>query len=257
MRSPCAWWKSVPSGRASRSAPRPRCGRCSVSALVLLAQRRAERVENRVAEEDQPPARPQQPVGVRDPDVRVAPDGGAVLREHEVERRVRQRRVLGARVDQRKLDARAPAGARERWRAGSRRGRGPPAVRPASRTTRTSSRCRSRGRPRRARSRPAGCAPPPRAPPRRPTRACRWPSTCAPCSTQFGASLFQSSRLRAACSESSTGARLTEEAPRRPRRRAPAPRGRPSRCARSGSSSSPPSRSFHLATARPRTIANG
>ena len=102
MRSPCAWWKSVPpSGQSIRS--RPRCGRWSVSALGP-SSRRAERVENRVAEEDQPPARPQQPVRVRDPDVRVAPDGGAVLREDEVERGVRQRRVLGARVDQRELE---------------------------------------------------------------------------------------------------------------------------------------------------------
>src|SRR4051812_18526633 len=70
-------------------------------ARTLLA--RAERGENRVAQEDQPAARPEQPVRVRDPDVGVAPDGGPVLREHHVEREVRQRRVLRSGVDQREL----------------------------------------------------------------------------------------------------------------------------------------------------------
>ena len=43
----------------------------------------------------------------------------------------------------------------------------------------------------------------------------------------------------------------------RPRRRARGRRGRPSRCGGTGSSSRPPSRSFHRATARPPTMANG
>ena len=43
-------------------------------------------------------------MGLRDPHVRVAPDGGAVFREDDVERGVRQRRRLGAGVDQRELD---------------------------------------------------------------------------------------------------------------------------------------------------------
>ena len=105
--------------------------------------------------------------------------------------------------------------------------------------------------------RPAGSAPPPRAPPRRPTKACRWPSTCArarpssgrPCSTPRGCG---PRALRAP-----RRARLTEEAPHvlgvaLERRRRSAFERR-----RKGSSSRPPSRSFHLATARPRTIANG
>ena len=180
--------------------------------MCSSAQRRAERVENGVAEEDQPPARPQQPVGVRDPDVRVAPDRRAVLREHEVEGLVRQRRVLGARVDRAGTRCRARPGGRARWRAGSRRGRGPPASRRAARTRRTSSRCRSRGRSRRGRwtsgrmfRSASGISQPPH-------QGVSLAHALRAGSTQLGASSFQDSRFRAACSDSSTRARLTEEA---------------------------------------------
>ena len=53
-----------------------------------------------VAEEPQPTAGAQEPKRLGDPEVRVAPDARAVLRDREVEALVRKRNVLGARLDQ-------------------------------------------------------------------------------------------------------------------------------------------------------------
>src|SRR5439155_23878977 len=50
--------------------------------------RRAEHGERRVTEENELPARSQQPRGLRNPLVRIGPDRRAVLRMHEVERGV-------------------------------------------------------------------------------------------------------------------------------------------------------------------------
>ena len=71
----------------------------------LLAVGRAEDGHDRVAHEDQATARPQQPVGLRDPEPGVAPDRRAVLRERQVEGLVAERHRLGARVDERELHA--------------------------------------------------------------------------------------------------------------------------------------------------------
>ena len=70
-------------------------------ALVLG---RAEDREHGVAHEDEPPVRAQQPRRLRNPAVGIAPDRGAVLGEREVEARVRQRRLLRVRLDEREVE---------------------------------------------------------------------------------------------------------------------------------------------------------
>src|SRR5262245_17830719 len=66
---------------------------------ILVGQ--AEHELDGVGQEDQPPSRTEQPRGLGDPDVRVAPDARAVLRDREVERRTGQRDVLGTGVHER------------------------------------------------------------------------------------------------------------------------------------------------------------
>ena len=65
---------------------------------------RAENGERAVAEEPEPTARPEQPVRLGEPEVGVAPDAGAVLGDREVEALGGQRDVLGARLDEWKLE---------------------------------------------------------------------------------------------------------------------------------------------------------
>ena len=116
------------------------------------------------------PPGPQQPRRLRDPAVGVAPDRGAVLRDGEVEARVRQRHVLGARLDQRELEPELllhRAGGLELGR------RDVDADRPARRAARARRRCtpcRSRARPRPCRRRREGREAPTRARARRPSR---------------------------------------------------------------------------------------
>ena len=81
----------------------PRCGRRSVSpGGPPRPARRGSRAcccgGTRAA------ARPQQPIRLGEPAVRVAPDARAVLGDGEVEALGRQRHVLGARLDERELE---------------------------------------------------------------------------------------------------------------------------------------------------------
>src|SRR5215467_12548826 len=66
---------------------------------VLLWQRKDD--QNRVDEEDQLSARAQEPGRLGDPRVRVAPDAGAILGDHQVERRVSEWRSLGVGMHER------------------------------------------------------------------------------------------------------------------------------------------------------------
>src|SRR4051794_24242936 len=67
--------------------------------------RRAEDDEDGVGEEDEPAARAQQPRGLGDPALGLAPQARPVLRQREVEARVRERDGLGVGLDQRELEA--------------------------------------------------------------------------------------------------------------------------------------------------------
>jgi hypothetical protein len=58
-------------------------------------------VQGAVDQEDQPPARAQQPRRLGDPAVGVAPDAGAVLADRQVEAAAAQRGALGVAVDER------------------------------------------------------------------------------------------------------------------------------------------------------------
>src|SRR3954469_17151531 len=69
------------------------------------ARRGAHEQQRGVGEEDEPPARPQQPRGLGDPALRLAPQAGAVLGEGEVEARVGERDRLGVALDERELEA--------------------------------------------------------------------------------------------------------------------------------------------------------
>ena len=92
----------------------PKYGRSSrsVAGVVLGVGGSRASSSGAVDEEDQPAAGPQQPRGLGDPRVRVAPDARAVLGDGEVEARVRERHVLGVAVHERELEPElAPAGA--------------------------------------------------------------------------------------------------------------------------------------------------
>ena len=62
-----------------------------------------EHQERSVAEEDEPAARAEQAGGLRNPDVWIAPDRGAVLADRKVEAGVRQRHRFGVAVDEGKV----------------------------------------------------------------------------------------------------------------------------------------------------------
>ena len=112
--------------------------------------------------------------------VGVGPERGAVLREREVERRVRQRHGLARRLDERELDPGLAPACAAPSRAAPASGRRRPAARRASRATPRSTRCRSRARRRRARSRRRGRRPRTRGSRRRPRRSRPTPSArCA------------------------------------------------------------------------------
>src|SRR5207249_5661068 len=64
----------------------------------------AERADDRIAEEDQAPARSEQSRRLRNPAIRVGPERGSVLGVDDVERRIGKRHVLADRFDQWKLD---------------------------------------------------------------------------------------------------------------------------------------------------------
>ena len=123
---------------------------------------RAENRERRVAQEDELAAGSKQARGLGDPLVRVAPDRRAVLGDDDVERRVRERDLLGVRLEERELDPglalHLPRGLELR---GGRRRRRPGALR-AARATRRSTRCRSRARSRPCRRRRAARSAPTR-----------------------------------------------------------------------------------------------
>ena len=72
--------------------------------LAHTLEGHAENRDRRVGEEDQTPAGPKQTRRLRNPAVRVGPEGRSVLRESEIEGRVRQWHVLTDRLDQRELD---------------------------------------------------------------------------------------------------------------------------------------------------------
>ena len=67
----------------------------------VVVLRVAEQQQRMPSEEDQPPARPEQPSRLGDPAVRVAPDRRAVLREGEVEALVAERRPFGVGMHER------------------------------------------------------------------------------------------------------------------------------------------------------------
>ena len=67
----------------------------------IVVLRVAEQQQRVAPEEDEPTARSEQPGRLRDPAVRIAPDGGAILGEGEVEALVPERRTLGVRVHER------------------------------------------------------------------------------------------------------------------------------------------------------------
>ena len=64
---------------------------------------RAQHEQQAVAEEDQLRARAQDPGHLRDPLVRIGPDGRAVLADRQIEGVVRKREELGGRTDQREV----------------------------------------------------------------------------------------------------------------------------------------------------------
>ncbi len=105
IQSPCARWNSTPTSSGHSNRYMPNCGRCRRSSTCPVSGR-AENDERRVAQEDQPAAGTQQPRRLRHPEVRIGPDRGAVLRDGEVERRVRQRHPLAGCLDQREHDPR-------------------------------------------------------------------------------------------------------------------------------------------------------
>ena len=80
-----------------------------VIALQLLGRReilvgRRQHRQVRTTEEHQRPSRTEDPRRLRDPSVRVAPDGRSVLGDRQVEAPVSERGPLGVGVDQREPD---------------------------------------------------------------------------------------------------------------------------------------------------------
>src|SRR5688572_1406244 len=67
-----------------------------------LLCRYAQRRQVAVGHEDQPPSWPQEPGRLREPTLRVAPRGGSVLAQDEVEPSARQRNPLGVPLNERK-----------------------------------------------------------------------------------------------------------------------------------------------------------
>src|SRR5262249_20085105 len=65
----------------------------------------AQLLDSAAAHEYEAPARSQQPGSFGDPALWIAPDRRAELRESEIEGRVGERHVLGARLHQRKLES--------------------------------------------------------------------------------------------------------------------------------------------------------
>ena len=75
----------------------------------------------RVRQEHEPPARAEQAGRLGDPEGGVGPEGGAELRDRQVEGCIRQRDALAGRLDQRELDPRLlhhPSGGGELGRRG-------------------------------------------------------------------------------------------------------------------------------------------
>ena len=106
--------------------------------------------ERRRVREREQPARPQQPRRLRHRPVRVAERHRAVVAEDDVEARVRQRHLLGGRVDEREVDAAPRPSARARARAAA------PSCR-ARRPARRAARAGSTTAPRRSRARARPC----------------------------------------------------------------------------------------------------
>ena len=77
-----------PSGHSKRCMPNCGAGRGAPSPAPSSSEQRID--ERRVAEEDEPPAGPQEPSRLGDPAVRIDPDRRAVLGDDEVDARVRQ-----------------------------------------------------------------------------------------------------------------------------------------------------------------------
>src|SRR5918995_6520735 len=101
--SPCPRWKSSPSG--------PRHSKRCIAEVVAMKRRVGRRIdivtritqlhERRAGLEHQPATRSRDPGRLRDPPVRIAPCGGPVLRDREVEAGSSERRSLAVDVDQR------------------------------------------------------------------------------------------------------------------------------------------------------------
>ena len=101
--SPCARWNSTPpSDHSIRCIPR--CGRWSVSDVESGSSTAQRMMSGLLRQEDEPTARTEEPVRLRDPAVRVAPEARSVLGDGEVERCVGERHLLGVRLDQRELE---------------------------------------------------------------------------------------------------------------------------------------------------------
>jgi hypothetical protein len=83
--------------------PEVRAPKLLVRRDLLLLE--AEHEDRAVDEEHELAPRSQQPRSLRDPEVRIGPDRRAVLRDDEIERLVRERHRLGARLEQRELEA--------------------------------------------------------------------------------------------------------------------------------------------------------
>jgi hypothetical protein len=66
---------------------------------------RGQHEQRPIDQEDELAPRAKEPCRLRNPEIGIAPDARPVLGHGEVERRVRERHVLGARVDERELEA--------------------------------------------------------------------------------------------------------------------------------------------------------
>ena len=215
--SPWGRWNSIewPSSSSHSTRRSPNCGRARRSVAAARVGRRAQDQQRRVGEEHEPPARAQQPRGLRDPALRLAPQARAVLREREVEARVGQRDRLGVALDERELEAVLGLHARGRWRAARATGRCRPAARRGGRARPRSRRCRSRARSCRARRRraarrprPPGCS---RCPSRlrpRPSRAARSRRSSAACSPVAAVDLLVAHRRQRPALRVAGGERL-------------------------------------------------
>ena len=160
IQSPWPRWNSTVGSLGPLEAMHPEVvAKQSIRGRDIVLVGCTEHEQRAVAEEDELAARPQQAGSLGDPGIRVGPDRGAVLADHQVERAGAERDMLAGRTDERERRARSRLAGCERSRAGWASGRRRRAGRRAVRATRTRTRCRTRARPWRCRRDVVGSRP--------------------------------------------------------------------------------------------------